>query len=361
MNSFWENLSDNSLDRISPVKYKNNKNIIKKAKIKSQQHIPLRILIIAASMIIIVSVCYATYDYWKLPPPEIIDDLPPVVELPDSESNISELPDSQNNEQNGADNDSDFNYPAAASEILKKLNIDTSDITPQMSTEYATRYNREQMRVSFGDISITFDSKDIIPISGQLPKKSSGSNPISEQEALSLAQELYDKLPFPKGYVYSSVNRIDDEYGIFSFTRGYNIITDSGTVYIENPYEEIRITVNFMSGTVESWNSFYFPLLDDHKPEDTPISEQQAIQIASDKIENIDGCTVSANIGITLPNYMFTEYFENIAQGENYVYPSVTRIVWQIEFNRSQQSFTDKTKIYVDYYTGEILGGDQAK
>ena len=34
MNSFWENLSDNSLDRISPIKYKNNKNIIKKAKIK---------------------------------------------------------------------------------------------------------------------------------------------------------------------------------------------------------------------------------------------------------------------------------------------------------------------------------------
>lgn len=349
MNAFWENLSENALEQIDPIEYKGSKNIIKKAQIKRPHRLGLRIMIAAAAMLIIGVVCYAAVERWWLQPPRIIDDMPPVIEVPD-DGNVGEQ-----------DGGVDFDYTNLASDILTKLGIDTTGLTPKITTQFATRYERAQVKVAFNDFYIIFDAADKTPISGQLPKHADTDQPISEQQALTAAQQFYDTLPFPDGYIYSNSNRIDSQYGQFSFTRSYQIPLGDSAVSVVNPYEEIRITVDYLSGEVESWNSFYFPLLDDHTPQDTPISEADAINIAAQKLEDAKGYTASAEISIVLPNYLFTDYSDQISQGQNYVYPSDTRIAWLVEFDRSNELFTDKIKIYVDYYTGEILGGDQVK
>ncbi len=347
MNTFWEHLSENALDQIDPIAYPGSKNIRKKARIRKPRRIGLRILIAAVLVLIASVVCYAAVEGWRLQPPQVIDDVPPVIETPYDGS--------------AEGGDIEFDYAALAGELLGGLGVDTSGITPHISTEYATRYARQQIRVAFDEVYICFDAADKTPLSGALAGQAEAGQPVTEQQALAAAQEFYDSLPFPEGYVYAGSNRIDEEYGLFSFTRSYEITIGGETLSLVNPHEEIRITVNFLSGRVESWNSFYFPLLDDHTTQDTPVSETEAIDRAAQKLQDVDGYTVSATVSIALPNYMFTDYFDAIAQGENYVYPSNTRFVWLVSFEKENELFTDQIVVYVDYYTGEILGGDLAK
>ena len=64
------------------------------------------------------------------------------------------------------------------------------------------------------------------------------------------AKEFYEKMPFAKGYVYHGVNPVSREYKLYSFIRAYDIEINGQVEHIVNPYEEVRITVNTVSGKV---------------------------------------------------------------------------------------------------------------
>ena len=87
----------------------------------------------------------------------------------------------------------------------------------------------------------------------------------------------------------------------------------------------MRIAVNTVSGKVESWNSFYFPLLDDHKDNDVPVSKEAAVLLASDRLGITDGYEISAEPEIVLPNYIYSDYQDESDGYKNYAYPSVSK------------------------------------
>ena len=37
------------------------------------------------------------------------------------------------------------------------------------------------------------------------------------------------------------------------------------------------------------------------------------------------------------------------------------RLAWTVVFSKDNELFKDRKKVYVDLYTGQILGGDQMK
>ena len=355
MNKFWENLSDDILDTVSPIKYDNSKNIRIKAGVQKRRRkaVTVRVLLAAAAMAVISIACYAAIESWRLPPPRDIGDVPPVIELPEDKN--------ENGDTAGDGNDADIDFVGIAEGILDTIGVDRDGLTPKITMEYATQYSRHQAKVSFGDINITLDAQDGTLISGELLRESSDEEPVSEDKSLAAAKEFYEKLPFAKGYVYNGVNPISPEYKLYSFIRTYDIEIDGSVTNFVNPYEEVRIAVNTVSGKVESWNSFYFPLLDDHKENDVPVSKEAAVLLASDRLGITDGYEISAEPEIVLPNYIYSDYQDESDGYKNYAYPSVSRLAWTVVFSKDNELFKDRKKVYVDLYTGQILGGDQMK
>lgn len=115
-------------------------------------------------------------------------------------------------------------------------------------------------------------------------------------------------------------------------------------------------------------NAFYVPLLDDHKEGDVPLTKERAVEIAADtlKKQNLDPAQaeITAGVEIVHPNYTYTPYGWNYGQIEdekNLRMSSVTRLAWDVIFTAEREYFTQEVRIYVDLYTGEVLGGDEAK
>ena len=80
-----------------------------------------------------------------------------------------------------------------------------------------------------------------------------------------------------------------------------------------------------------------------------------------ERLKVTDGYEISAEPEIVLPNYIYSDYQSEDDEYKNYAYPSVTRLAWTVVFSKDNELFTDRKKVYVDLYTGEILGGDQMK
>ena len=83
--------------------------------------------------------------------------------------------------------------------------------------------------------------------------------------------------------------------------------------------------------------------------------------LASDRLGITDGYEISAEPEIVLPNYIYSDYQDESAGYKNYAYPSVSRLAWTVVFSKDNELFKDRKKVYVDLYTGQILGGDQMK
>ena len=108
---------------------------------------------------------------------------------------------------------------------------------------------------------------------------------------------------------------------------------------------------------------FYFPLLDDHEEGDVQLTESQAgeraAELIKDKWPDSKYVLEKAAIEVVHPNWMYTRYWNGSG---NVRYCDVTRLAWSMTYSQMQDSgFVSKIMIYVDFYTGEILGGDAAK
>lgn len=159
------------------------------------------------------------------------------------------------------------------------------------------------------------------------------------------AERYYALLPVEQGYEITHVEKYDEQYWSYSFTKK----TASG---LYNPYQEVRISINPKTGRLTGCSVFCFPLLDDHLPGEEPLTEAQAVGIAAE-IAGDTGVKVSAEIKIVLPNWMFTEH-----SGTNLGYSEVSRLAWVVRFDSDGGVIATSTIVYVDLYTGEVLGGD---
>ena len=170
-----------------------------------------------------------------------------------------------------------------------------------------------------------------------------------DAEAEALARRCYEALPVEQGYELIHVEKYDAQYWSYEFCR-------EAAPGIFNQYEMVRVAVNPVSGRLTGCTVFYVPLLDDHEPGQERISQAQAEQVVRDcPYLSLEGRVLTdVRVEIAFPNWMFTEYGDVIHRRAS----DVTRWAWILTYERPDSEYADKRIVYVDCYTGEILGGD---
>ncbi len=318
-----------------------------------------RPLLIAAACIAVVAVLsgigYGIYTKWHLPEPET---------YPFNQNGAWDVHESNDltMESIPAASDteplSDEYFAARAKEILMLVGQE-SRVSSQIKItrqEHLT-WAREEVEVTFSEdglspVTVTFDAQDgtLLNLTGFEWNIDQARPCKTKQEAEELATQYYKMLPVPRGYVLCSCTEFDEAYWSFDFCRDVG-----GGIY--SSYEDVRIGIDPQTGTLNGCVVFHVPLLDDHEPSDEPLTQQQAREIAEglDKVDTERFTLKSANVEVVLPNWVFTEQFPTDGEARA---STVTRLAWVLVYEDTESEFADVVWVYIDYYTGEILGGD---
>lgn len=308
---------------------------------------------------------YAAYEKWKLPAPvpytpdtehgnvrvhtEQRYSLPPQTEAaaPGESAVPSEEPEAL----------SDLYFIEKARSILSRAGVPGPEAGEAAVRRQTHLYwNREEAEVSWrlNDIpySVTFDAQTgvFIGMDGIDWVIEDAAACSTQAQADELARRYYESLPVEQGYVMRSCEKYDEQFWSYDFCRE----VEPG---LFSWYECVRVAINPVSGALVNCRVFYVPLLDDHQPGDVPLTEAQALEAirsAGFDPEGWDTATVEKTVG--LPNWNFTDQMTIDAQA-----PAVSRLCWSVTLYVGPDEntpFSTETRILVDYYTGEILGGD---
>lgn len=266
-------------------------------------------------------------------------------------------------EQTGGETDmTDIWFIREAVGILNAVGLaDVSTEEMSVIRQNNLPYNREEAEVVFarGEVktSVTFRADNgrlqhISSIDGfeELAEAAIGN----DEEAEACARRYIEKLPVPQDYKLSHIEKYDACYWTLDFSREI----EPG---VFNAYETVRISVNPQNGRLAGLNVFNFPLIDDHGEEDAPLTWEEALEIGAGAVfgsrEWENAFTVSkAEVEIVLPNWVWTDRWTIDAR-----YAENTRFAWVIIFENTGSETADMRQVWVDLYTGEVLGGDATK
>ena len=203
-----------------------------------------------------------------------------------------------------------------------------------------------------------------------------------EADALAVAQGYYDALPYARGYEFRHVEKFDDNAWMFEFGKPIRAELWGEEVTLLSAYEQVRITIDPCTGAFQLSNCFYVPLLDDHAPEDVPITREEAMAVAVERRADLaDYDLVSAEVAVCLPRPGRMIPGEDTGEAEtgtdrtgtagtgdpedkwNLRYYPVTRLGWDLvfEYQPKDSPFVSGVRVCVDLYTGEILSWDISK
>ena len=328
----------------------------------------LRRVVLAAACIALIAALaiggYAAYQKWSLPDPEPL--------VPDENGGFYEehtrmeytvpptaAPDSGAPETTAepASLLSDEALMLRSLEILQQAGLE--GVRPETMTVIRQKHlywDREESVVSFLynglQTSVTFDAETGVFLG------MSGIDWVLEDvracetraEADALARRYYESLPVEQGYVLRGCEQYDEQFWSYDFCRE----VEPGLL---SDYECVRISINPVSGQLIGTTVFYVPLLDDHAPGDVPLTQSEAEAIAEARLgETLQNGYVlrSAERKVCLPNWNFsdkdTALFAKAAD--------VTRLCWYLTYENPESEYSDQIFLMIDYYTGEILGGD---
>ena len=196
-------------------------------------------------------------------------------------------------------------------------------------------------------ISVTFDREDgvLLDISG-FDLSVCGAPCADQDEADALVLRFYESLPVEQGYEIAGRNEYDPDQWVYDLCRE----VEPG---LYSWYECVRIRLNPETGEAKFWKAFYVPLLDDHTPEDVPITRDEAIEIAGfdsnyDPEDTTQGVlTVQKKVAVTREG--FYEYGKSRQ--------NVSRICWEVRYEEpeSEDYIAGGRIFYMDYYTGKII------
>lgn len=124
-------------------------------------------------------------------------------------------------------------------------------------------------------------------------------------------------------------------------------------------FECVRLRVNPVSGEACFIKAFYVPILDDHKPEDVPLTKEEALAVYNFDSASLQDLESSGRLiikkAVAVP--FLKDSDGNRAYGS---YSDVSRICWCIEYHEPEDEdyIAGGWVNYVDYYSGEIIAYD---
>lgn len=333
-----------------------------------------RTLLIAAAVCAAAGAAFAVQagrQKWTLPAPETYEDgnngiydvhetndYPQTSDLQPEEPAQPETPQAPNEAVTEQDapqfTDADFIQKAEGILLAVGLtDVDTSAASVVRQT--ALLYDREEAEVFFTKDAPNTSVKFHAGTGAFLQLSSFGSEaatdtPVcaTEEEAEALAQSYYESLPVQQGYALSRIEKYDEELWSFCFSRQV-------TQTLFNPYEEVRVVVDLTTGRLVLCNVFFFPLLDNHEAGDVPLTQEEAAAVVKEQrgMELEGFALTQAEVCCVLPNWFYTEdvWSADVRNAE------VSRLAWVLTYEDSGTEIVSQKVFYVDYYTGELIGG----
>ncbi|MBR4194758.1 MAG: hypothetical protein IKQ54_10580 [Oscillospiraceae bacterium] len=327
---------------------------------KAKRHPVLRRALLAAACVALLASLvvggYAAYERWKLPEPEpyTLDPEQGNVSVHTEQSYPFSQTESSAAESAEPEKLSDAWFIQRGREILANAGItELSDGAVTVRRQKHLYWNREEVDVSYPDgedgIEVVFDAERgvFLGMTGIRWVLSDTAACRTQAEADALARRYYESLPVEQGYVMTGCEKYDEQFWSYDFCRE----VEPG---LYSWYECVRVAINPVSGTLEDCVVFYVPLLDDHQPGDVPLTEEEALEaLRAQGFDLGSGEGVSIRKVVALPNWMFTDH-----AGVDLQAPDVSRLCWKLSIEKKYDEFTTSTYFLVDYYTGELLGGD---
>lgn len=220
--------------------------------------------------------------------------------------------------------------------------------TPAVTRQHDTTWSREEIRVVFGEKEVSFDGGTgaLIGIRAFDDASDDAAAPMEESAALAVAQAFYEALPYPTGYIYSSLDRFDDHAWTFSFSRRYTVELDGVSTAVFSPYEQVRIVIDPCTGLFQLSNAFDRPLAEDAAQGRAPLTQADAEAIAAESTtfaQDRAAYTLTAALGCCLP-------FRDDGS-----YADAARLCWSFQYDGEIDGVADCYWIDVDLYTGEVL------
>lgn len=358
MNDFWEQCTPQQLKQLETpqLPYHGTAGILRRFRRRTQPRRRMfpKVAAVAAATALLSMGVWAGYQRWHMPDaPETYHGDSVMIR----EAHTYPLP--REHEATEPEALSDQWFLAQAVEIIAlvdKANPDEGCATVTRQTNQL--WSREEVNVSFrsgtDSRDVTFDAESgyLIGVSAFDPVLADGT-PMDEAEALSIAQGYYDALPYARGYEFRHVEKFDDQSWMYSFDRPIAVTLWGETQTLHSAYEEVRIIIDPCTGAFQDSNCFYVPLLDDHQPEDAPLTRDEAQAIAEQSVsfaQSLDQYQVTAELGVALPQPSFPQ--------ANSRYYSITRLAWSFRYDGEIDGFANCYQVSVDLYTGEILSVD---
>lgn len=339
---------------------------------KPRRHWRLPVLIVAAAVLTAgCVVAGASYQKWKLPAAQTYTGAlysqqgePSSYQMSDISSALPESLAPQSDEA----------LIQAGFTLFENLGVSVQD--PQAITvtrRFHQGYQRNEVVVTYGSnvIEATFHADTGALIGATRFIFDEDGTPCTDiTEAEACATRFYEALPVPQGYELCGCDKYDDDYWTFNFARR----TPLG---ILSDYEAVKISINPLNGAFLHCVVFSTPLLDDHAEGDVPLTEEDAIQIGAETLQAIapEGywTLTSATLSVVSPNYMFTDATNSEADHAGGTtdahielghlrYADVTRYAYVLRYHGPEnEMFESAMELYIDLYTGELLGGDMMK
>jgi hypothetical protein len=214
---------------------------------------------------------------------------------------------------------------------------------------------RDEIEVSWKSggetISVFYDAEDgvFLGITGFDWAYSDAVTCADQAEADALATRFYESLPVEQDYKIAHCEKYDEDCWTYDFCRE----VEPG---LYSWYECVRINLNPQTGEAKLVKIFYIPLLDEHKPEDEPLTEAAALEAAGfypqleQNLEKLESVTIKK--AVTVPD-----------RADSSNRSDVSRICWMIEYHKkeSEDYIAGGGVKYVDYYSGEVIGYDVLK
>lgn len=281
---------------------------------------------------------------------------------------------------------SDEWFMAQAAAVLTAVNKEDTEASQLKLTRQTNQmWSREEVVISYldglrGDVTFDAQSGYLIHVTAWDRELPQNGTPMSDADALAIAQSYYDALPYARGYEFQYVEKFDDNAWMFEFGKPIEVELWGEVTTLLSAYEQVRITIDPCVGTFQGSNCFYVPLLDDHAPEDQPLTQEEALATLFEIYPDLkDYELVSAKLAVCLPRPGWipsatggetrdADKTETVETGEIEdilnlrAYP-LTRLGWSftLEHQPEDSPFKSGVRVCVDLYTGEILSWDISK
>lgn len=231
---------------------------------------------------------------------------------------------------------------------------DVADMTLRTESDPERGWELRVVETPLGSVTYRVKDEFVTQIKRIYTADSLGNAPINTPtEAVERARAYYNwGLPFPTNYDMVSAQRQGDVW----FVTYHRTARLKNLPKLRSDSQKVVLQISALDGEMIQADCFDLPLIQSGTDQN-PIEKELAVKFADQALSQngIQGYVVQdATSAIVEPNFIFTKR----ADGSAYEpVCHLSRAVWLVSYLPQDKSQPGTISVYVDAYTGQVLGG----